>query len=332
MLLKRIWLLLVCKSHEELTRSATAPGMFWAGVMTMLSIAASPVLCQESHRSISEACAAYDDYLLHFKNLKGRIRQRLLNKHNETMLEKEMEIRRAECGYVFLMNITISKIDNVFQPFIFGRNSQYSFALRKFGPAKEWSATDVEQNTSIGKGSRLDKLEWAQAEVCKLYYVKGESIKALAAKKDFKVIKAVADNLSVNLYFATGQANGWMKLVPSEKWHIAEYHVNSAVASSAHCCHKVRSGKTGYPLLVSRLERFIGDKGPGDTVEEHYNIEEHQGLEEREFTLSAFGFPEPTYSRIQRRSSSSWYIICLGILLLGLARLCWTFQRKKSVP
>jgi hypothetical protein len=92
-----------------------------------------------------------------------------------------------------------------------------------------------------------------------------------------------------------------------------------------------KAGQMGFPVLT-RIEFDTGNSGEGKMqikVIREFQLMERDGIPESEFTLSAFGLPEPVELQ-GPRSQTRWYLWAgvAGILCLALgAGLRWRAQR-----
>lgn len=226
-------------------------------------------------------------------------------------------------------------------------NSQYGFQLRRISPDGPWALAGIDLN--LDDGFDLDPyppdFSGMAVMVDRPLTFSGihERLPDLVKDPDFKVNnvgslsrggaewvrvdftsrpKLLQPHEINNKQIRAGWnplRGGWVLLDPQRYWIIREYDVQvewqDGSTSTWATSYAYKDGRDGFPILSRVVLREKGRDVKGSPVEnEHsyeYDLVEQEDLPEKEFTLSAFGLPEPvgvTWSK-----PTPWY------LWLGLA-------------
>jgi hypothetical protein len=227
-------------------------------------------------------------------------------------------------------------------------NTRYGFVLRKGSPTKEWVL--VECDTNLQDNKQIDpqsRQNWALNAFCNHLEVHGRRFDEMMKDKDFK-LKSVtplnrdgqelirveflhrnpADPILYQLWIVM---DGWILLDPEHSWVIKECQVNTinmgGATGSIAIVNDYTANAQGFPIPTSRLTRESYSDGVAlreKTTEANFVYFEQRYVPESEFTLSAFGFPEP-----DGLGPTPWYLwagisavtcIALAIGLRWLAR------------
>jgi hypothetical protein len=135
---------------------------------------------------------------------------------------------------------------------------------------------------------------------------------------------------------------GWIIFDPNHFWIICECHLEQQVTPPqagsstgvSHAKFDYKYGRNDFPLITRISNRFEGTvQGTKMQVDTIYDFElvERDDVPDSEFTLSAFGFPEP-FGLEASRSKRNWYLWAggAGILLIVLAVLIrWRHTRTQ---
>jgi hypothetical protein len=111
-------------------------------------------------------------------------------------------------------------------------------------------------------------------------------------------------------------SGGWVLLDPNRYWLIEEYGLNVSNLSGTKSGKwsgnmNYKEGQDGFPI-ISRISVKVGD---GSSVANEYLYEfslQQREVPDREFTLSAYGLPEPAGVRLP----APWYLWALGVSVL----------------
>lgn len=216
-------------------------------------------------------------------------------------------------------------------------NPNYGFRLMRNDAAKDWVLTGLEKEN-------LESIQFAGMPVSKLvsdtamllFAIHGRQLQALLDHPQFNVISAEQvkrggrDLVQVDFDFPHDSnevpfypiRSGSIWLDPNEYWCATEYNVRGEWGNGNQTCHMTREFKnvSGKPVLQSEVATEIADPpykpdGPGEfrrTI--YYELNEPKNLPgDDEFTLTAFGLPEPF---LGQKPTTRWYF-WFGLAGLG---------------
>jgi hypothetical protein len=111
---------------------------------------------------------------------------------------------------------------------------------------------------------------------------------------------------------------GWIVFDPERYWVIRECHVDlrphrDDPLSTLDGTFEYKESRKGFPI-PKRIVR----KWPHATYLQEFDLMEQADLQDKEFTLSAFGLPEP--AEMEGRSPTRWYLwaAVAGMVCLAL--------------
>ncbi len=233
------------------------------------------------------------------------------------------------------------------------RNEKYGFQLRRKASADGWAL--VQLFPKIGDGKNLSRLslflgEGTTRTFAPLAIYNSHWLPEMVEEKEFLIKKYITvakdgSNLArVEFEYTKAEKNrhvpssGWFELDPALYWVVRGYHVKitapSAVggySGTASYSAEFKIGRSGIPLLTKSSERIDcpAEKTNSEWTNE-YSLDEHEPAAE-EFTLTAFGLPEP-HGVIWPKPTPYylWFIgVGLASLVLGVFLRRW-LQKKAA--
>jgi hypothetical protein len=233
-----------------------------------------------------------------------------------------------------------------------GRNSRYAFTLLRPAGKDRWeiSSVDLEQRAPSGAGQDRDKMMVSASALSELDKI---PLDELVKDSGFELqdVRAVrvdgAELFEVHYEFNKVAANvfsrrGWVRLDPARFWliHSAEYasirSTNDEEATGKIL--KVEYGELhpGIPVEKRRIREVhsrpdepnaikVGIQPADVQLIFEYDSEVEPTLTERDFTLSAFGLPEPVLPGIRW-----WWVLALVVGALLLAVPAWRSRKSQK--
>jgi hypothetical protein len=127
---------------------------------------------------------------------------------------------------------------------------------------------------------------------------------------------------------------GWIRLDPARSWLMTEYQFDGPGETKVryHGSFDYAQGPGGLPVVTrfrEHTERIGGEKpGPVGEMELEYDLHEQDSVPAEEFSLAAFGLPEPTR---RRQWPTYWYLVGAGLACLLLsAAFRWRGRRAAA--
>lgn len=213
-------------------------------------------------------------------------------------------------------------------------NSKYSFSLTKPKGEADFSVTFLEPGTG---GDRLtqdrikDIVEDMKSDVCAAWYLLGQPLREWVQDSRFHMTEAVAKATGgkelVQVRFKwlprreddplTRIDSASFVVAPAALWTIQEYHVERQ-RGTIDAELEYDEGFEETPILMQKRQvvKAKPDDGVVMTRVVKYDVFERRLVPEDEFTLSAYGLPEPTFGG---PTSSMWNWFLLGAGAFGAA-------------
>jgi hypothetical protein len=127
---------------------------------------------------------------------------------------------------------------------------------------------------------------------------------------------------------------GWIVFDPERYWVIRECHVelqNSPQGGSTGSMHgkfEYKEGRKGFPIVKRTVRKWDG----GYQYTQEFDLTERDDVPESDFTLSAYGLPEPP--EVQQPRARSWLYLWVGLagmicLALGVG-FRWRSKRASA--
>jgi hypothetical protein len=130
--------------------------------------------------------------------------------------------------------------------------------------------------------------------------------------------------------------SGWLLLDPARSWLIREYQFEGPVEQKSrnHSVFDYKQGPSGFPLVrryFTHVDSLADSDKPVSTfeLEIEYNLHEQESVPQAEFTLTAFGLPEPSR---RREWPTYWYLVGAGLACFMLAAAFRWRVRRTSAP
>lgn len=237
-----------------------------------------------------------------------------------------------------------------------GINPAYSFNLKRRSPDRGWIITDLElpdQSASSNDEQRKPQAEKYRRNVCDCLILENLWLSMLIQDADFKITATKPQEIEghpvVRFDFDYPKPDkdyphqgglpikgGWMVLDPEHDWILREYMVHTGQPEEhyMHQTFQIREGTDRHPIVTYHVYRRVG-KGKNRKpfqllVEVQWQAVEQSNVPLEEFTLTAFGLPEPPGIQVGKSRLHLW-IALAGIVCLGIAALIrWQFRRTRT--
>jgi hypothetical protein len=212
-------------------------------------------------------------------------------------------------------------------------NSSYAFILGRISPNSPWVLTnlqtDIKDGVTVDTPAPNDRVLRA---VCHHLTIFNRFIPDLVKQQEFHL-----GNIAVESHGGEGLVkvefdyrpkdtqnnpirSGWMLLDPEHYWTLREYKVraewpdaNGTIAANVACT----IDDTGFPILKRYNRHHIATSSKVDHEYLYdYDLAAEKRVPEHEFTLSAFGLPEP--EGVRRLHAFLW-VTGAGALCLALS-------------
>ncbi len=228
-------------------------------------------------------------------------------------------------------------------------NPDYSFVLKRSGPERPWIITDLRfpEDKPVGTSAFAQVDRWVNCPIN--YALMFGDLGLLPTDPGFSVSRVTRESSSsgqdlVKVFFSfdsrVNEQNsnripsieGWVVYDPHALWVIRQYDTKLhwlAAKRAGHCTGTLtyRLGEDGFPFFKSARATYHS-VGKANVFQYTYNM---KAVEDQspasEFTLSAFGLPEPG----KRTHSRTWFIAAslVGFCFLGLAGwMGWRARRR----
>lgn len=235
-----------------------------------------------------------------------------------------------------------------------GANPSYSFKLKRRSPDKEWIIMDLEvfdQSPAISdKQRKLQEMRF-RATVCDCLILDDHLwLPTLIHDPDFKITAVKPQEINSHpvvrfdfdypktrvTYPVRGferVKGGWMVLDPGHDWILREYAVHHGEPEKyTHWTFQIREGTDGHPIITHRTFQLLRKDDRQLVIGENMGAEleaiERSDVPLEEFTLSAFGLPEPPGLKVERSSQLYLWIALGGVFCLGIGVLIrWRLRR-----
>jgi hypothetical protein len=223
-----------------------------------------------------------------------------------------------------------------------GVNPSYSFKLKRSNPDRGWRITGLDFHVQPSASSAaLKKLQEENLRfgVCNCLTLLNLWLPTLIQDPDFNISEIRPQESDgrqvIRIDFAYPKADkdypvkgalkikgGWMVLDPEHDWILREYllHTGQPQKYYIHRVFQIREGSYHHPIITKTTSRTV-DKGesPWQSVSEaQFETVEQSDVPFEEFTLTAFGLPEPP--GIEWKKPFPWYLVVggVGIACLGI--------------
>ncbi len=243
-----------------------------------------------------------------------------------------------------------------------GTNPSYYFKLKRRSPDSGWIIVDLEfpQNSSTFSDEQRKREESDLQQICDCLMLWNLWLPTLIHDPDFKITAIKPQEIdgrpAVRFDFdypkpdndypvkgAIRLKGGWMVLDPEHDWILRDYLVHAGQPQKYFMRKtlRIREGAGHHPILTHSTRQIVGKgvlvgKRAGkaeasfeSVVEEQYQVVERSDAPLEEFTLSAFGLPEPPGTQVKGSRLHLW-IALAGIVCLGIAVVIrWQIRRMR---
>jgi hypothetical protein len=237
-----------------------------------------------------------------------------------------------------------------------GINPRYGFELRRRPPQGQWAVAQVDVDLSDGvsftSGSPPSEAvaHWSTCPVTFALILGASRVNVqdpgFTVKRVTPLVRDGRDWAKVEFdYRAQGgdprvpSFGGWVLYDPQRSWVIRELDVQmqwtAELKAALAVTYEYEEARDGFPIPKRVIQKYTKlFTKPPDRFENTFAFDlKEADVPESEFTLSAFGFPEPGGLRRPRR----WYLwaAIIGVVCLSLAALLhWRARRaeRTAVP
>ena len=262
----------------------------------------------------SEAPAKWEAYREFSKRLQGSYLEEMFDRTADNKRIGHTRIQQKSTDYAKLLMFDVTAPEDRHHCWV--RNEQYAFELRRKKDSEPWVLAQLHLDDKKAGKSPIHKYLGGERYVSGPFmlfehwlpdFIKRPSLRLTS----IEIIPQENSNL-IRVAFAYAQSDkekkdggvyvqdGWFILDPENYWLIREYEVKALWPSrekgTVHGHTEWRTNKDGFPILTkqTKLIQAVDPTGPKTEVETRieYKYEEREPGPE-EFTLSAFGLPEP---------------------------------------
>ena len=303
-------------------------------------------------RFLAEAPLAWEKYGTRARRFQGSIERITIQlaPKKEVMKRDRCELKQRDGCSLFLVQGLVDGSPPNTEGLVMGINDRYGFELRRQTPTAPWTVVQIDGDLSngmkFGLGSPPDEavIYWSTCPttLALIPYFSWGGIK----DPNFTLNKVTSvtrnERQAVKVEFAyrspadkprIPSLNGWVLYDPQRFWVIHEYNVqvewtSSGVKASTVATYEYEVTADGLPIPKQVIQRFTPVGGVDRESRFEFDLKE-SNVPENDFTLSAFGLPEPT--SIHR--PIPWYLwaALAGGICLSLAVLFrWLARRTKT--
>ncbi len=297
---------------------------------------------------MKEAPQAWEKYRARAKRLQGSfLLTFVLLPEKKVLLERKVEIKQRDGCALYLSQTLVSENKDL-NGSVKAINPRYEFELSRKHPNKEWSVTGINTKPSDSRSYKSPKANvemWSNApftwETISLSLPDIVNDAGFTLKHAIVVARDGDELAKVEFNFRAPEEKprvpsitGWILFDPMRSWVMREYEVRLRYgslpendATTLAATYKYQEGVDGFPILkriVRRLKRPAKSYEREDTYE--FDLQEGD-VAESEFTLSAFGFPDPKGMELPK--PSRWYLWFIGGAVTSLALGLYLRSRLK---
>jgi hypothetical protein len=310
------------------------------------------------NRFVKEAPAQWQAYLDGAKDLQGSA--------TSIFEEGGKVVRRFQAEFKQNKTCALLRVENpsgkTRPESLYAMNAQYGFKLGRASAEKPWAV--LGEQLDLEKGYKLNPSGYSPAGNVEFWLGMAHNIfgrensllPEVSKDGDFSVRSAspvlVDGQALVRVEFAARPKKwttkshpnetdwmplrgGWLVFDPEKYWVIRECHVEfqnwGAGAADVRLMDgkfEYKEGKKGFPVL-KRIVRGFPLSGSRQTIE--FDLSEKDDVPDSDFTLSAFGLPEPAELKTAR--PQAWYIwagLAGGVCLALGGGLRWMAKRRAA--
>jgi len=326
----------------------------WEGIVTAIVVGAVSVGFavagdSEDRRLMTEAPKAMEQYWAFLKNLQGTSQIKMTVDGKVTIDSEAKVLQKPDCALFLRQGHDGPQGDISRRGLLWACNRSYAFTLRRAGSDGPWRITSTtlrdEQDPAIHPHQEMavKSLKWMHV------LAGGAFLSDLLAHPTFRVVRSEEvteqDAPCLRFHFESVHPleskpffpiqRGSMTLDPKRSWCVRRGEVECLYAggsSKVTFRTELRDSPSGFPIPVSRTEDGIDREGTRTQTSrriDSFQFEERPSWpDDSEFTLSAFGFPEPPGITLPatRRAVPIWLWVAIGggallVLAVGAAWL-----------
>ncbi len=220
-------------------------------------------------------------------------------------------------------------------------NPHYAFNLKRKDNEAEWILAEL-----VVGSSRIGPDGWADfPALCLCIHAQLYELRDLIRLADFRVVRASTVQDSgldlCQIHFESKETDGVLLLDPNRFWTLHHSSVREKSSNQEILAiqdFELRDPAADYPILKRWLLRkeFTNGSKPGKSVAqvvEEFDVKEPSTPpEDNEFTLSAFGLPEPIGAPPLPRSRNWLWLLTAALSATGLAILFAWLKRRHTKP
>jgi hypothetical protein len=306
-------------------------------------------------RFLEEAPSKWKQYRLYAKRLQGHREATILGPRTYN-LRQTHDIKQNSASALFTEEATFKweKVDR-HSALAFCQNSRYSFRLERNTESTNWVLTGLTLGPDKGTylkseplGEALDKL------ISPHFYLDGLSFDYLFRQPGFEVRgvsqeRTRPEAVLVRVDFSYERRNypgendtaryiGWMVLDPELFWCAASvqarYEVNGKAISTLRLEHALTRGQGALPIIKRSTFENTPVSGNAELIRKgvfEFSLTESSNVPETDFTLTAFGLPEPQGIIWNRRPRYYLWFLGLGVTALLIAFLWRRLARREKL-
>lgn len=312
-------------------------------------------------RFLAEAPEAWNQYRVRAEHIQGAVRFTQMERGRSERALRSDERQIKSFGRNALVMTERVNRDSEGLTTAVGVNSDYAFRLQFDSDTQQWILTDLDRDIQDLERSSLakDPRELALGHVCRGMRVLGTWLPEMIADPGFRVHQVTTaerdDTQLVRIEFdyepqqpANNPVRGGAILLdPSRYWLIREAEVRAfwmpgdegiITIEAEYADDEVNS----FPLLT-RYVAHVDSQLSGDRAEEagtsevhhdwvwDFDLRELEKASEQEFTLAAFGLPEPSDRLDAGSQGGAWGTILVLVNLCFLVAIgLWWLGRRRS--
>jgi hypothetical protein len=338
--------LAACRSRIRiLPRLWALRALLWLGCIGSAQGEDQSPLAKRLFKEAPRAWARYKDFYL---TLEGKVRGEIRVRSREG----KWQIKRVRASWKQFDSAVLDESETFeagsWNGRVDGENSEYAFTLIRKSDSKPWVIQNVEKRDGVSTevwNSRKEECQYLSLTPL------GPPLPFVFLSKGFRCVRVEPESMNgeelVRLTFtyvlrdASLLKGGWVVLDPSQDWMIRRGEIEVGLGEKVEGTAKwtlqydYKEGSNHHPLMTrSVVKGKFWQKGRL-VVEKEYlhdlDMRERPSIPESEFTLSAYGLPEPHWAR-PKKTRRPWYLWLAvgGIACLALGAGAGWYKRRRA--